>query len=70
MLDVNVELVVAIITCSTKFKDLKVTRQKKVRKRSKAENYLRIIHFHAISKKVILCYQGQVLADLFSSNML
>lgn len=69
LISVTAAFVVAIITCSIKVKDLKVTiaHQKKARKRSKAENHLRLMHFPAISEIGILCYQVQVLADTYSN---
>lgn len=69
LINVTAAFVVAIITCSIKVKDLKANtaHQKKVRKSSKAENHFGIVHVHAISEKDSLCYQVQVLADLYST---
>lgn len=72
LINVTAVFVVEIITCGIKVKDLKVTiaHEKKVKKKSKAENHLRIVYFHAISEKGTGFYQVQVLADLYSNVLL
>lgn len=66
LINVTTAFVVETFTCC--IEDLKVTigHQQKERKRSEAENHVRIIHFNAISEKGV-CYQVQVSADLYNN---